>query len=146
MARAAFLSPSHAWHMLRATGESGSRTIAAAATRSCAWARVGAGRASHGRSRDADMKSESPNELSEIQRLRRGINDLTSVMALGARWAGGGTSLIASTLLEVLVQILTLDFAYLRLSESTETAPREWARFGDGSQEAARPDVLGIAL
>src|SRR5262245_27296120 len=132
--------------MLRTKGRSGSRTIAGAATRSFAWAHVSAGRASHGWSRDADMKIESPNELSEIQRLRRGIHDLTSVMALGARWTGGGTSLIASTLLEVLVQILTLDFTYLRLSESTETAPREWARFGDGSPEAAPPDALGVAL
>src|SRR5216683_225861 len=53
----------------------------------------------------------------EIRRLQGCINDLISVLALPAMWRGQESAQIVSTLLDVLVGILRLDFAYARLEE-----------------------------
>lgn len=55
---------------------------------------------------------------SEIKRLQSCINDLVSVLALPAIWTGGESSHILDTLLDTLVTLLRLDFAYARLSPS----------------------------
>ena len=44
----------------------------------------------------------------EIKRLERCINDLVSVLALPAIWTGHESSLVATTLLDVLLQMLCL--------------------------------------
>ena len=54
----------------------------------------------------------------EIKRLKACINDLISVLALPAIWSGHEPSQIVSTLLDVLLGMLRLDFAYARLSDS----------------------------
>src|SRR5262245_27187639 len=74
------------------------------------------------RRRLVEMSPEVSNELSEVLRLRRGLNDLAGLAALGAKWAAGDTSSIARTLLEVLVQMLGLDFAYANVSEPSGTS------------------------
>ena len=53
----------------------------------------------------------------EIKRLQGCINDLISVLALPAMWIGQDPEQIVSTLLDVLVGILRLDFAYVRLNQ-----------------------------
>ena len=50
----------------------------------------------------------------EIKRLQGCINDLISVLALPAIWSGHEPSQIVSTLLDVLLGMLRLDFAYAR--------------------------------
>jgi len=90
------------------------------------------------------MKTEPPTELSEIEGLRRGINDLAGLMTLGVHWARGDPSRIAPTLLEVVVPMLRLDFAYVQVGVSAEAPPGEWARFGSG--RAIPPAALGAAL
>src|SRR5215813_7623259 len=92
-----------------------------------------------------DMSTE-PNEHEENQSLRRGINDLASVMSLGAKWAGGEAALVARTLLDVLVPMLDLDFAYVRLSEPAGQSFQAWARFGNGCSQNIGPEELGKAL
>jgi len=52
----------------------------------------------------------------EIKRLQGCINDLISVLALPAMWTGQDPEQIVSTLLDVLVGMLRLDFAYVRLN------------------------------
>src|SRR5215472_5362029 len=52
----------------------------------------------------------------EIKRLQGCINDLVSVLALPAMWTGQDPKQIVSTLLDVLVGMLRLDFAYVRLN------------------------------
>src|SRR5215468_1275346 len=52
----------------------------------------------------------------EIKRLQGCINDLISVLALPAMWTGQDPEKIVSTLLDVLVGMLRLDFAYVRLN------------------------------
>ena len=54
----------------------------------------------------------------EVEQLQRSMNDLTSLMALPAMWAGGDRSYVMDTLLDVLLDILHLDFAYVLLHES----------------------------
>jgi hypothetical protein len=50
-----------------------------------------------------------------ILRLRGCINDLVGLLALPAMWRGMEQAQMANTLLDVLVEILGLDFAYVRL-------------------------------
>jgi formate hydrogenlyase transcriptional activator len=92
------------------------------------------------------MDAEAPNRISEIQRLRRGINDLIGVLSLPAIWLGGEGSLVGPALLDALVRMLRLDFAYMRVDESGGTPPFEWARFGDRIEQATSAHQLGDAL
>jgi formate hydrogenlyase transcriptional activator len=78
--------------------------------------------------------------------LRRGINDLVSLLALPAIWTGGDASLVVTTLLDVLVPMLHLDFAYLRLTNLAGASPNEWARLGERLGEGIRPQQIGEAL
>lgn len=57
--------------------------------------------------------------MDEIKRLQRCINDLVSVLALPAIWAGGEAGRIVRTLLGTLQQMLNLDLIYARLSETS---------------------------
>jgi PAS domain S-box-containing protein len=68
----------------------------------------------------------------EIKRLQGCINDLISVLALPAMWTGQDPEQIVSTLLDVLVGMLRLDFAYVRLNH----------RMGGGLIEVVRHDLL----
>src|ERR1700684_1532037 len=63
---------------------------------------------------DMEMQLEDPAQ--EIKRLRRCINDLTGLLALPAIWRGSEPSQIVQTLLDVLLRMLNLDFAYARLN------------------------------
>ena len=91
------------------------------------------------------MEAEAPSD-SEIKRLQRGISDLVSVLALPAIWIGGEASLVATTLLEALVRLLNLDFAYVTVSDSKKGSPDEWARFGDGLDRVIPPKDVGKVL
>jgi len=54
----------------------------------------------------------------EVKALRTCMNDLISVLALPAIWSGGETSQMCRTLLDALLGMLRLDFAYIRLGEA----------------------------
>ena len=55
----------------------------------------------------------------DTQQLRRCINDLVSVLALPAMWTGGDPSHIVRTLIEALLEMLRLDFVYIRFADPT---------------------------
>jgi PAS domain S-box-containing protein len=82
----------------------------------------------------------------EIKRLQSCINDLISVLALPAIWTGSESSYILGTLLDVLVTMLRLDFAYARLSEKSDGLPIELVRVGDRRHSSIQPRQLGQAL
>ena len=84
-------------------------------------------------------------EPDEVKRLQRCINDLVSVIALPAIWSGHESSVVANTLLDVLVQMLQLDFAYVRLGEFAEESPQEWVR-AIGSHQDTPPHEVGRTL
>ncbi len=90
------------------------------------------------------IESESPAE--EIRRLRRCINDLVSVLALPATWTGGGPSQIIGNSLDALVSMLSLDFIYARIKESSSTAFTEMARVSSNWESKPRPEEIGEKL
>jgi PAS domain S-box-containing protein len=83
---------------------------------------------------------ESPAE--EIRHLRRCINDLVSVLALPATWTGGAPSQIVGNSLDALVSMLSLDFIYARLRESTGAAFTEMVRIGRSWESKPRPEEI----
>ena len=70
----------------------------------------------------------------EIKRLQRCMNDLVSLLALPAIWCGSEPLQIVQTLLDVLLNMLGLDFAYGRLSESFAATPVEILRTAEHSK------------
>jgi PAS domain S-box-containing protein len=93
------------------------------------------------------MGVEMDQTAGEIKRLKACINDLVSVLALPAIWSGHEPSQIVSTLLDVLLGMLRLDFAYARLSDSIGGgAPIEMVRLAQGRNLTAPPQEFGQAL
>ncbi len=82
----------------------------------------------------------------EIRRLQGSINDLTSIQALPAIWNGRESGHIAGTLLDVLVSMLRLDFAYARLSDSINGSPVEFVRLTQRRTAPSQPQEIGRAL
>src|ERR1700738_3995531 len=82
----------------------------------------------------------------EIRRLQGSINDLISIQALPAIWNGRESGHIASTLLDVLVSMLRLDFAYARLSDSINGSPVEFVRSTQCRTAPPQPQEIGRAL
>jgi PAS domain S-box-containing protein len=80
----------------------------------------------------------------EIRFLNACINDLVSVLALPGTWTGREEpSLIVTTLLESLLNLLRLDFAYLRLSDPFGGGGRiEMIRLGQGRNLTAQPEEV----
>jgi len=79
----------------------------------------------------------------EIKRLQRCINDLVSVVALPAVWTGGEPAQIVRTLLDTLLGMLDLDFAYARLNGSNGEQAIEMARVAQSEKLPAQPQELG---
>jgi thioredoxin reductase (NADPH) len=69
----------------------------------------------------------------EIKRLRRCINDLVSLLALPAIWRGTDPPQIVEMLLDVLLRMLSLDFAFARLSGAFGATPVEALRIPEDS-------------
>jgi PAS domain S-box-containing protein len=67
----------------------------------------------------------------ETKRLQRCINDLVSVLALPAIWQGNEPSQIVQTLLDVLLRMLGLEFAYARLNDAFDARPVEILRVAE---------------
>ncbi len=81
----------------------------------------------------------------EVEQLQRSVNDLTSLMALPAMWAGGDRSYVMDTLLDVLLDILHLDFAYVLLRESNGGAT-DMVRLSQALAATLQPEEVGRAL
>src|SRR2546426_9219422 len=111
--------------------------------RSCASAAVPGTRA---RSHHRTLEWEMEETAAEIRRLKACINDLLGVLSLPAIWRGHEPSRIAGTLLDVLLGVLRLDFAYFRLSDSSGRPSIELVRAGGRRNLAAQPQEVGRAL
>jgi PAS domain S-box-containing protein len=86
------------------------------------------------------------NTADEIKRLQSCINDLISVLALPAIWSGSESSQIVGTLLDALLAMLRLDFAYARLSDSSDGPPIEVVRLGQRQRPSVQLQQVGQAL
>jgi formate hydrogenlyase transcriptional activator len=82
----------------------------------------------------------------DIIRLQGCINDLVSLLALPALWSGRDPEQLVTTLLEVLVRMLRLDFAYALLRGEGDAAQTEMVRLGSVATPRAWPRQIGQAF
>src|SRR5712675_2937181 len=79
----------------------------------------------------------------EIERIQSCINDLIGVLAIPAAWAGQGSAQIVETLLDGLLGMLRLDFAYAWLKDPSGGSPLEVVRFAGSLDLPANPQEMG---
>ena len=91
---------------------------------------------------------DAPREYSsdDITRLGTGLNDLGSILALPAVWAGAEPSQIVSTLADTLLEILHLSFVFVRLSALDGTPSIEIVRIADSSAGTDRAREIRDAI
>jgi PAS domain S-box-containing protein len=82
----------------------------------------------------------------ETRRLRGCINDLIGILALPAVWNGHDPAQIVSTLLDVLVRILRLDFAFVRVGDPIGSGPIEMVRYDHGAHLKAAAQIIAETL
>src|ERR1700682_2870563 len=92
------------------------------------------------------MGAKVEEAANEIKRPKACTNNLISVQALPAIWSGGQPSQIVSASLDMLLKMLSLDFAYARLKDSTGGPYLEIARFAPDRNLMAQPQMIGRAL
>ena len=91
------------------------------------------------------MEVRVKNRADELKHLRSCVNDLVSVTALPALWAGREPREIVKTLLEALVGMLRLDFVYARVDELVGV-PFESVRFAGRARPQVTPEEVGREL
>ncbi len=89
------------------------------------------------------MEAQVEDPAEEIKRLRGCISDLVSILALPALWVGGDASQVVSTLLDALIGMLRLDFAYVRLNSALDETPFEMVRSTRSLNLADHPEKIG---
>jgi PAS domain S-box-containing protein len=82
----------------------------------------------------------------EIRRLQGCLNDLISVMALPALWSGQGPMQIVEALLDGMVRMLRLEFAYARLTWVFDGSLREAIRAAPPVDAADIVEIVGERL
>src|SRR5205085_6330093 len=80
------------------------------------------------------------------KRLESCINDLVTLLALPAIWSGSESFHVVGTLLDVLLTMLRLDFAYARLSDESDGPQIELVRVSDRRRSSLQPRQFGQAL
>jgi PAS domain S-box-containing protein len=86
------------------------------------------------------------NSPQEIRQLQSCINDLMSVLTLPAIWTGGDSSQVITTLLDALVGMLRLDFAYARFLGNGKGSETDVLRLAKGQTTNVLPLHVGQAL
>src|SRR5882724_8596646 len=99
-----------------------------------------------GNPHDLSQDGEMEQTAAEMRRLRGCINDLISVQALPAMWTGQEPAQIVTTLLDVLIGMLRLAFAYALLKDPAGESPIEILRFAQSRNLTASPQDIGRAL
>jgi signal transduction histidine kinase len=84
--------------------------------------------------------------LAEVDFLKAYINDLNCIVALPAAWSGGTASQILGTSLDVLRDMLQLDFIYARLKDPTGRDPLEMVRVTESDQPAPERGEIAAVL
>ena len=100
--------------------------------------------------RRPDVEEQAQDPAQEAKRLQCCINDLVGVLALPAIWRGSEPSQIVQTLLDVLLRMLGLEFAYARLNDAFDAMPVEVLRVAECSKINLPPqelrNILGHSL
>jgi|SRR5713226_5514813 len=92
------------------------------------------------------MEPDIVQSTNEVRLLKACINDLLSIQTLPAIWDGGRPSQIVGTLLDVLLVLLHLDFAYAKLKDSIGEAPFETVRVAHDRSPMIQPQEIGRVL
>ncbi len=92
------------------------------------------------------MELEPGQSQTEIEFLKAYIHDLNCIVALPAAWSGGTATQIVGTLLDVLCDVLHLDFIYARLRDPIDRAYLEMARVAQSGHLAAEPSQIAAML
>jgi len=90
------------------------------------------------------MKEHVEDPAQEIKRLQRCVNDLVSLLALPAIWRGNDPRQIVHTLLDALLRMLRLEFAYARLKDPVSAAPVEILRIADSCKLEVTRQEIGV--
>ena len=85
-------------------------------------------------------------DAEEAEHLPRSINDLIGLVTLLTIWSVDAPSEIVATLLDALVSVLRLDFAYARLTESIHGHHVEMLRVAASSSAATGPETIREAF
>ncbi|MFL5575565.1 MAG: PAS domain-containing protein [Gemmatimonadaceae bacterium] len=92
------------------------------------------------------MSAPVDSAAEEVARLRGCLNDLASLVALPAVWAGGEPPRIVSTLLDALLAMLPLAFVYVRLTDPDGRPTVERMRVAEPLERMARGREIGEVL
>jgi len=95
---------------------------------------------------DMEVKVQFEDPAHEVKRLKRCINDLIGLLALPATWIGGEPSRIVQTVLDVLLRMLSLEFAYARFNDKFGAMPAEVLRLPEYSKISFSPQELESIL
>jgi signal transduction histidine kinase len=90
------------------------------------------------------VEGEPGPPLTEIAFLKAYIHDLNCIVALPAAWSGGTASQILGTSLDVLREMLDLDFIYARLTDPTGQVRIEMARAAHSDEQATEPIAAAL--
>lgn len=83
-----------------------------------------------------------PDRIEDIHRLQGCLNDLVSFLSLPALWSGLEPPQVIGILLDVLLRMLHLDFAYARLNDGAD----EIVRIAKSRMTNPPPREIGLAL
>ena len=86
------------------------------------------------------MEERVEDTAQETKGLQRCINDLVSLLSLSAIWRGSKPTQIVETLLDVLLRLLSPEFAYARLNEAFGAMPVEVLRIAEESKLKLSPE------
>ena len=92
------------------------------------------------------MATETEKAVEEVKRLKACLNDLISVLALPAIWSGGGPPEVITALLDALLGMLRLEFAYGEIKNPAGGAPVRMVRFAQPGNPTARLEAIAQAL
>ncbi len=90
------------------------------------------------------MDLQEKDAAEDIKRLQSCVNDLVSLLALPAIWSGNEPTQMVHMLLDALLRMLRLDFAYARLKEPVAGAALEVLRVADSGKPKTLSHIRGM--
>ena len=85
-------------------------------------------------------------KIDEVRNLQACLNNLISLLALPAMWTGGDREQIATVLLDVLLDMLQLDFVYVRLKNAPDVEPLEMVRSAPSANPVDQTTLINRLL
>ena len=85
------------------------------------------------------MAARLDDVATEVSRLQRCMNDLVSIVALPSIWSGAEVRHIVQTLVDILLRMLRLEFAYASVDDP-DGPPIEIVRAADSCELPFRPE------